>query len=93
MQLRNVSRQESNQHDYGRSQGNSSGHCKTNRNSGNMSEACEGAVIEDMTDEETPGVRTEHFCVCKSFTGTQDPYRAGMAGAWKYCGNDGRRSE
>ena len=38
-------------------------------------------------------VRTEHFRVCKSFTGTQDPYRAGMAGAWKYCGNDGRRRE
>lgn len=46
----------------------------------NMSEACEGAVIEDRRTKNSRSSYPEHFCVCKSFTGAQDPYRAGMAG-------------
>ena len=59
----------------------------------NMSEACEGAVIEDMTDEELQDFVPQISVLCEGFTGAQDPYCAGMAGAWKYRGNDGRRSE
>ena len=58
----------------------------------NMSEACEGAVIEDMTDEEL-----QDFVPQISVYARVSPEHnirgivRGMAGAWKYRGNDGRR--
>lgn len=59
----------------------------------NMSEACEGAVIEDMTDEELQEFVPNISVYARVSPEHKDPYRAGMAGAWKYCGNDGRWRE
>ncbi len=56
------------------------------------SEACEGADIENMSDEELKDF-VEDFCVCKSVTGAQDPYCPCMAGKGEYRSNDRRRCE